>query len=452
MLPAMGLCGLFSLVGLVLGLIGLVVRKQGGASRGPALLGIACNGLCALLVSTVVGLGVRGLSQGSSSSPARDVSASRTVSSSGFRAANSQIESYADGQTAFGNTPEAVELARKFSTILEVMTRKGFTGGRADDTGTLTQGHVLTYVEMRAETVCFLVHVPELRSYRGEVRGTLLDLAWAAARESTRSRRPDRDVKLAVALRGIVFYGAISIGPLSSEKPQTKDSEGAASTEPLYAFFTGPQYIGPSPTPVATPTSTPSTPVPTPSATPDTGPRIRELRQRLRTGSLMERQNAAADLSNIGQVDTAAAAIVIPDLLNASGNSDPMLRLFALRALAAIQREQSLPVLIRAFEDPDPRVRSEAIRDVEPFSQHAGSAVPPLIRRSGSGTQSDRHAAVLTLSVVAQRVPAVRAEVIAALERRTADPDPLVRHWATVGIRDMRKVMAMETPTPRPGS
>jgi hypothetical protein len=265
-LPAAGFCGMVSLVGLVLGLIGLFARKPDGASRVPALLGIGCNAVPVLLIASLLVLSARGTSRTTSSSSARGASQTRSVDASGFDAANRQIMAFENGQEAFGNTPEAVELARKFSTILKVMTKIGFTSQRKDEAISLTQGHVLTYVEMRADTVCFLAHVPELRAYRGDVRGTLLDLAWNTARESTRRARTDRDVKLAVALRGMMLYGAIAIGPASGEKPQMRDFEGSPLTDPLNAFFTGPPYVAPSPTPsplAPTPSATAETPAPT---------------------------------------------------------------------------------------------------------------------------------------------------------------------------------------------
>lgn len=445
-LPVLGLGGTVSLAGVGLGLAGLVAPRRRDAPRGPALLGILTNGLCLAMVAALVGLVALARAIPASTRAPRPAAVRPAEGAAAFDAASQRLTAYQD-QEAFGNTPQAVEMARRFSLVLRGVSRIAFTGHRQDDTGTFTQGHVLTHVEMRAETVCFLVHVPQLRGYQDDVRGTLLDLAWVAARESTRRARPDRDVKLAVALRGMVFYGAVATGLASGEKPQTREFEGVVPVDGLHAFFEGPPYLAPSPGPEATPTPPPlSTPsAPAPVATPDLRPRVQELRGRLRTGGTRERQKAAADLAELGKAHEGATAAAVPDLLAASRDRDPLLRLFALRALAVAQQERALPALLEALDDPDPKVRAETMWAVVPFCERAQTALPALVRRTRSPTPSDRHAAACVLAVFGARLPAARPEVLAALERLVADPDPLVRHWATTGIEDVKKAVERDS-------
>ena len=254
-LPVMGICGMASLVGLTLGIIGLVSRKPDGGSRTPALLGIGCNALPLLLVAAVT-LGALGSTRAPSPGGRSRSVSSQSMGAPQFDAANRQIQTYENGKTAYGNTPAAVELAEKFSVVVKTMTRIAFTNPQKDETEIMTGGHVLAYVEVRADTICFLAHVPNLRNYRGEVRKSLLDLAWAAARASSRRAVPDRDMKLAVALRGTLLYGAIAVGSTSREKPDSSEFEGAVSTSPLDLFFSGapyaPQPAAPSSSPAPT--------------------------------------------------------------------------------------------------------------------------------------------------------------------------------------------------------
>ncbi|HQZ18987.1 MAG TPA: hypothetical protein PLD86_19085 [Vicinamibacteria bacterium] len=243
-LPALGFCGAISVFGLGIALVGLVKSIRRGTSVGPALLGLGCHGFFVLLSVLAILL---------ANQPAPTARAGASPGASGsaaFDDASLKIVSYT-GEEGFGNTPEAAEMAKKFSVILNAMGRFMFTGGREDDKGTLTQGHFLTYAEVRADSICFLVHVPELRSYQGEVREALLDIAWTAAREAALQARPGTDLRVGVGLRGILLYGAVAVGTSTAEKPARKVFDSTVPTELLHPFFTGPLTPSPSPTPSA---------------------------------------------------------------------------------------------------------------------------------------------------------------------------------------------------------
>jgi hypothetical protein len=222
----MGVGGVVPLVAIVLGFVALsrVARNPGQyGGRGLALGGIATGGAGLALALVFWGLLLLG-------------SAKRTPVQTAFDEASRRIDTYADAE-AFGNTEEARAMAERFSRVLKAVDKLAFTGPR--DTGlSLSQGRFLTYVELRQDSVCFLVHVPQLRAYDGDVRRSLLDLAWTTAREASRDVRKDRDLRLGVGLRGAVAYGAVAAG-MGEGKP-TQELGSVVSTTPLEAFFTGP--------------------------------------------------------------------------------------------------------------------------------------------------------------------------------------------------------------------
>ena len=223
----MGLGGIVPLVAVVLGVVALFKvsrwpEQYGG--RGLALGGIASGavGVTIALVAWALALSVKG--------------DWRTPTQDAFEAASRTIDVYS-GQEAFGNTPEAQAMAQRFSQLMRAGDRVAFTGERGP-TISQGQGRFLSYVELRQDAACFLVHVPELRSYDAESRSTLLEVAWMAAQEASRDLRRDRDRKLAVGLRGRLAYEAVAIG--MGEGAPTQDFGSAVSTVPLHAFFTEP--------------------------------------------------------------------------------------------------------------------------------------------------------------------------------------------------------------------
>ena len=134
-------------------------------------------------------------------------------------------------------------MAQRFSRLMKSLDRIAFTG-RNDRGPSLSQGHFLTYVELREDSVCFLVHVPQLRAYDGEVRRSLLELAWMTAKEASRDARKGRDLRLGVGLRGAVAYGAVATG--MGEGTPKQELATIVSTTPLEALFAGPARKAPS--------------------------------------------------------------------------------------------------------------------------------------------------------------------------------------------------------------
>ena len=152
-----------------------------------------------------------------------------------FEAASGTIAVYDGQQVAFGNTPEAESLAATFSRTLEGMRHLLFTEGGKGRLS-LSQGHFLTYCQLSADRVCFLVHVPELKNFTAEARAHLLDVAWICARTATSDLRQSGDRTLGVGLRGAVLYGGVAVGP--GNGTAEKDSDRVADVARLYPFFT----------------------------------------------------------------------------------------------------------------------------------------------------------------------------------------------------------------------
>jgi hypothetical protein len=218
--------GLGAVVGLGLGIAALFKASRNPAEyggRGIAIAGVVVSvaGFVPLLFGVLMLIG--------STQEARP----RAAGEEAFRTADQKIFAYHD-QVAFGNTPEAQAMAQRFSTLLKSMVAIGFTGARKDGPS-LSEGNFLTYCEVRDERICFLVHVPELRRYKGDVRDSLLKIAWMTAQTVTEERRKGHDLKLAVGLRGAFSYGAVAAG-MGEGEPRRAMAE-VLDEKPLFEFF-----------------------------------------------------------------------------------------------------------------------------------------------------------------------------------------------------------------------
>ncbi|MCO5169479.1 MAG: hypothetical protein M9894_24310 [Planctomycetes bacterium] len=129
------------------------------------------------------------------------------------------------------------------SLRLQALQKVAFTGGKDEGRRpSLSGGNFITYCQLTEVGACFLVHVPQLKSYKREVRGALIDLAWQSARGVTEERRAaGRGDALAVGLRGAVLYGGLAAGPGRDERPATLANAASVDTAPLHAFFTEPR-------------------------------------------------------------------------------------------------------------------------------------------------------------------------------------------------------------------
>lgn len=250
----------------VRGLAGWLRYRDAGGS----VLGIVVAFAAVVLVG-LLGLGAAAFWLARSAK--QDVA--RSPAEAAFRAADSRILTAAEGRTVLGNTPEAQQLGERFQKLIEPLAEISFTGGGRKGGPSLTGNRFLIHCELRNDRVCFLVHVPQLRNYRGDVRDSLIRLAWMCARQATSELRKDADRKLAVGLRGSLLYGGLAVGQGNSKEPSLTKNESTVDAAPLYEFFEGPPApaaaIPPAPAAAAEPmppSATASLAAPSPGQTP----------------------------------------------------------------------------------------------------------------------------------------------------------------------------------------
>jgi hypothetical protein len=170
------------------------------------------------------------------SAPSRKYAANSTqgIAEDAFREAESKTLAYNGSEVAFGNTPQAQRYAAAFAKKLELMRKIAFSKAENAHAPSLTEGHFLTYCEVRHGKVCFLVHVPDLRHYTEDAKRSLADIAWELARHTGDSEL-EANTRVGVGLRGVLLYGAVLTGSRQQESPQRSEDPVL-----LHEFFTGP--------------------------------------------------------------------------------------------------------------------------------------------------------------------------------------------------------------------
>lgn len=171
-----------------------------------------------------------------------------TPEQAAFRVAVSQVLANS-GQVAFGNDHQAEGLARRFGQRIEAMREVAFSGAKEEkERASLTKGRFLVHCQLQGDQACFLVHVPQLKNYEGEVRETLLELAWVAAQNATREAGVRR---LGVGLRGVALFGAIAVGEVGQERPALFECAPSLDTAPLLPFYAPQATVSPAATAAA---------------------------------------------------------------------------------------------------------------------------------------------------------------------------------------------------------
>ena len=208
--PSVFLC----ITGLILGLVGLSrVRKEQSLfdGKGKAIAGIACSsvGLAIMLVFVILAA-KDGNRKPDSKSP-------RQVAASSIRSSSSQ--------TAFGNTPKAVELAKIYATMMSGMHQEAFISSKGKAP---KSAKYIVHCELREDTCAFLAFVPDYRKLTGDAKTSLEEIAWSAARSVVNAEPTMKpEMELCVALKGLVMFGSVMTGPVKADSPTTnsKDEE-----------------------------------------------------------------------------------------------------------------------------------------------------------------------------------------------------------------------------------
>ena len=128
-----------------------------------------------------------------------------------FDEANRSIVSDREG-TFHGNTEASRELAKALSEMVKELEGEFFSGGKENRAVSLTGEEFLTYCQLNDDSVAFLVHVPQFKRYKGEVRDTLLELTWAVAQKITEGHPKGESLEIAIGLRGTMMYGGSATG------------------------------------------------------------------------------------------------------------------------------------------------------------------------------------------------------------------------------------------------
>ncbi len=158
-----------------------------------------------------------------------------------FRAANEKIDIYRDG-VAFGNCPNALAVATKFSAAFKKLRGVFFEGGKS--TGLSVSHHeFLTWCELQETQCVFIVHVPELRRFTDSAKQSLGRVAWVTAQQCLAAQGLGRpDMKVAVGLRGFALYDRVLIGhyaggisSFTNDLPET--ITGSHPEEKLFPLF-----------------------------------------------------------------------------------------------------------------------------------------------------------------------------------------------------------------------
>ncbi len=162
-----------------------------------------------------------------------------SVPLSAFEKAEKNIRVANQDDYAFGNTPRAKALARDVATRFKLVREEFFS--KTDRGLSLTDGQFLTHCELNEDTCAFLIHVPKLRKFDEDAKSSLCDIAWMLAQSALAETDFPEGGKLAVGVKGVLFYENIYLGEHVKEigdKPgDTGRTRVTSEEERLSPFF-----------------------------------------------------------------------------------------------------------------------------------------------------------------------------------------------------------------------
>jgi len=190
--------------------------------------------------------------RGAPAPPVPDTSLYRPFAAQGqaaFQQADARIVGPDGATTAFGNSTEAAEVARR---VGEEMEREigGALAAYPEFRPVMAAGtRFLVYVHGRPERAVVLVQVPRFETLGDKAREAMLHLGWRAATRWVRSLRLVGARRVALGLRGTGSYSAVTWGDLTDDLPRQNVFGSPADTVPLAAFFAEARLPLPVPTP-----------------------------------------------------------------------------------------------------------------------------------------------------------------------------------------------------------
>jgi hypothetical protein len=193
-----------------------------------------------------------------------------------FEKANDLI-SRDKGQEAYGNTPEAQQMAAKFAKMVKLGRQMGVQAGKKP-TISFSHGKFLTYCRINPDSCVFMVHVPDLRKFSKDAKEYIADIAWLVAMQSASTLQP-QPKRVAVGIRGAFLYDAVIEGHIVADDNDAEEGIEQRHTNGSPQKFLEPYFVASKTAPAALPkpgpvdeseqkSASPDSPTKIPSATP----------------------------------------------------------------------------------------------------------------------------------------------------------------------------------------
>ncbi|WP_254508717.1 DUF4190 domain-containing protein [Anatilimnocola floriformis] len=139
-------------------------------------------------------------------------------------------------ETALGNSPEAITLAKAFNERMTEQRNKLASdnpqlGMKPDD------GNFVTWCELHDGQCALVVQVPAYRTFTSEGKIEIEKRAWDAAQEVLREKLPPES-DLAVGTKGLLLWGSIMTGKTVAAGSENNGVETESKNpENLYPYF-----------------------------------------------------------------------------------------------------------------------------------------------------------------------------------------------------------------------
>jgi len=220
--------GILGIVACWMGVVGLRrIDRSGGALGGRALArgGVITGGIGVVLSLCVAALFL--------------YQNNAQMTESSLDAAEKELFTQTGGQVAFGNTPEARELATKMISGMEAFTA---TMSEKPTGLSILGDSFLASVWRSPRGTAFLVTVPNLNKYSDAAQEAIFAASWNEAQRLMREAGAKDGTGLAVAPRGTLAYERILIGelsadPVSAANPLPGVTRPQATEKDLERFF-----------------------------------------------------------------------------------------------------------------------------------------------------------------------------------------------------------------------
>jgi WD40 repeat protein len=227
-----------SLIAIVTGHVSLwQIKNSGGnlAGRGIAIGGLLMGYPMLLVSILVLAIFLPGVREGWQARELEQSGVSRRIDAAErLRSAEADVMAADTDGWATGNSNSARDLADDFSVVLKQMREALFTSESGRGLS-LTKGEFVTHCEIHEGHCAFIVHVPSYRQFDSDAKQSLASLAWQVAQMTATDTMQPGD-RLAVGMRGTLFYGAVMVGEVAAKEGQPSGFR-ESDRDGLLAFF-----------------------------------------------------------------------------------------------------------------------------------------------------------------------------------------------------------------------